>query len=74
MSVTSIHRQVEAARQGTLARVIARLPSGWAVLGPLFVFRFVYDLYAALPRETLVLSNNESPSRRRESRPAPRSS
>src|SRR5918993_3332649 len=30
---TAIHRQVEAARQGTLARAIARMPSGWAVLG-----------------------------------------
>ena len=33
MISTAIHRQVEAARQGTLARVIARLKSGWAVLG-----------------------------------------
>ncbi|MEO7156206.1 MAG: HIT domain-containing protein [Vicinamibacterales bacterium] len=30
---TAIHRQVEAARQGTLTRVIARMRSGWAVLG-----------------------------------------
>ena len=30
---TAIHRQVEAARQGALARVIARMQSGWAVLG-----------------------------------------
>ena len=30
---TAIHRQVEAARQGALARVIARMASGWAVLG-----------------------------------------
>ena len=30
---TAIHRQVEAARQGELARVIARMLSGWAVLG-----------------------------------------
>jgi diadenosine tetraphosphate (Ap4A) HIT family hydrolase len=30
---TAIHRQVDAARKGELARVIARLPSGWAVLG-----------------------------------------
>lgn len=30
---TAIHRQVHAARAGTLARVIARMPSGWAVLG-----------------------------------------
>ena len=30
---TAIHRQVEAARHGALARVIARMPSGWAVLG-----------------------------------------
>ena len=30
---TAIHRQVEAARQGTLERVIGRMQSGWAVLG-----------------------------------------
>jgi diadenosine tetraphosphate (Ap4A) HIT family hydrolase len=30
---TAIHRQVERARAGTLARVIARMRSGWAVLG-----------------------------------------
>jgi diadenosine tetraphosphate (Ap4A) HIT family hydrolase len=30
---TAIHRQVEAARRGELERVIARLLSGWAVLG-----------------------------------------
>lgn len=30
---TAIHRQVDSARAGTLARVIARLESGWAVLG-----------------------------------------
>jgi diadenosine tetraphosphate (Ap4A) HIT family hydrolase len=30
---TAIHRQVESARAGTLARVIMRMPSGWAVLG-----------------------------------------
>ncbi len=30
---TAIHRHVAAARAGTLARVIARMPSGWAVLG-----------------------------------------
>ena len=30
---TAIHRQVEAARQGALALVIARMQSGWAVLG-----------------------------------------
>jgi diadenosine tetraphosphate (Ap4A) HIT family hydrolase len=30
---TAIHRQVEAARKGELARVIARMLSGWAVLG-----------------------------------------
>lgn len=30
---TAIHRQVEAARRGELARVIVRMPSGWAVLG-----------------------------------------
>jgi len=32
-SLTAIHKQVEAARAGALHRVIARLPSGWAVLG-----------------------------------------
>ena len=31
--MTAIHRQVEAARNGELPRVIARMPSGWAVLG-----------------------------------------
>ena len=31
--MTAIHRQVEAARRGELARVIARMTSGWAVLG-----------------------------------------
>jgi hypothetical protein len=41
--------------------------SGWAVLGPLFVLRFVYDVSAALPRQTPA-SDNASPSRRRESR------
>lgn len=30
---TAIHRHVEDARAGRLARVIGRLPSGWAVLG-----------------------------------------
>jgi len=30
---TAIHRHVDAARAGTLARVVARMPSGWAVLG-----------------------------------------
>jgi len=30
---TAIHQQVEAARAGRLPRVIARMPSGWAVLG-----------------------------------------
>lgn len=30
---TAIDRQVEAARNGALARVIARMASGWAVLG-----------------------------------------
>jgi diadenosine tetraphosphate (Ap4A) HIT family hydrolase len=30
---TSIHKEVAAARQGELARVIARMTSGWAVLG-----------------------------------------
>jgi len=33
MSVTAIHRQVEAARRGELPRVIAKMRSGWAVLG-----------------------------------------
>jgi diadenosine tetraphosphate (Ap4A) HIT family hydrolase len=31
--MTAIHRQVEAARTGELARVIARMQSGWAVIG-----------------------------------------
>lgn len=31
--MTAIHRHVEAARKGDLARVVARMPSGWAVLG-----------------------------------------
>lgn len=30
---SAIHRFVDEARRGALARVIARLPSGWAVLG-----------------------------------------
>jgi diadenosine tetraphosphate (Ap4A) HIT family hydrolase len=30
---TDIHRQVAAARSGALARVVARMTSGWAVLG-----------------------------------------
>ena len=30
---TAIHRQVEAARRGELSRAIARMVSGWAVLG-----------------------------------------
>lgn len=30
---TAIHRQVETARAGKLARVVARMRSGWAVLG-----------------------------------------
>jgi diadenosine tetraphosphate (Ap4A) HIT family hydrolase len=30
---TAIHRQVEAAKNGTLIRAIARMRSGWAVLG-----------------------------------------
>ena len=30
---TAIHRQVEEARKGELPRVIARMKSGWAVLG-----------------------------------------
>ena len=30
---TAIHKQVETARAGKLARVISRMPSGWAVLG-----------------------------------------
>jgi diadenosine tetraphosphate (Ap4A) HIT family hydrolase len=33
MMPTAIHRQVEAAERGELSRVIARMPSGWAVLG-----------------------------------------
>ena len=31
--ITAIHKQVEAARNGELPRVIARMKSGWAVLG-----------------------------------------
>jgi diadenosine tetraphosphate (Ap4A) HIT family hydrolase len=31
--VTAIHRLVESARAGTLERAVARLPSGWVVLG-----------------------------------------
>jgi diadenosine tetraphosphate (Ap4A) HIT family hydrolase len=31
--VTAIHRQVEAARTGALPNVIAKMKSGWAVLG-----------------------------------------
>jgi diadenosine tetraphosphate (Ap4A) HIT family hydrolase len=30
---TAIHRQVEAARKGELTRLIARMKSGWAVMG-----------------------------------------
>lgn len=59
--------------------------SGWTVLGPLFALRFLYDLWSALPfgqpplsatgasERADKLSNNVSPSRRRESQPAPRS-
>jgi len=36
---TAIHRQVAAARAGTLPRVIARLASGWVVLGDPQVIR-----------------------------------
>jgi diadenosine tetraphosphate (Ap4A) HIT family hydrolase len=32
-ALTAIHKHVEAARAGELPRVIARMPSGWAVLG-----------------------------------------
>jgi diadenosine tetraphosphate (Ap4A) HIT family hydrolase len=31
--MTAIHRQVEAARRGALPRAIAKMASGWAVLG-----------------------------------------
>jgi len=31
--VTAIHRLVEQARRGALARVVARVPSGWVILG-----------------------------------------
>jgi len=48
--------------------------SGWAVLGPLFGLRFVYDLWAALPRETATPRNHVSSFHRRESRPPARSS
>jgi diadenosine tetraphosphate (Ap4A) HIT family hydrolase len=33
MMPTAIHRQVEAARRGELERLVARMLSGWAVLG-----------------------------------------
>ena len=33
MTTTVIHQQVDAARRGELARVVARMASGWAVLG-----------------------------------------
>lgn len=36
---TAIHRFVEDARRGALARVVTRLPSGWAVLGDPQVLR-----------------------------------
>lgn len=36
---TSIHRAVEAARQGTNATVVTKMPSGWAVLGEKQVLR-----------------------------------
>lgn len=31
--ITAIHEQVDAARRGELARVVAKMASGWAVLG-----------------------------------------
>lgn len=31
--MTAIHRLVEQARRGALARVVARVPSGWVILG-----------------------------------------
>ena len=40
--------------------------SGWTVLGPLFAFRFLYDLWGALPRKPPAPSNSASSSRRRE--------
>jgi diadenosine tetraphosphate (Ap4A) HIT family hydrolase len=39
MSVTAIHRRVEACRAGVDPTMIARLPSGWAVLGDPQVLR-----------------------------------
>lgn len=33
VSVTAIHRMVDAARAGTHPRLVARMPSGWAVMG-----------------------------------------
>ena len=54
--------------------------SGWAVLGPLFAFRFLSDLSSTLPFDQPTLNasdrptSNASPSRRRESRPPARSS
>ena len=46
--------------------------SGWTVLGPLFAFRFLYDLWSALPPAEPLSSDRASPSRRRESRPPAR--
>jgi hypothetical protein len=46
--------------------------SGWTVLGPLFAFRFLYDLWSALRQADRAPSDSASPSRRRESRPPAR--
>jgi len=45
--------------------------SGWVVLGPFFGFRFLFDLWSALPARP-ASSDSASPSRRRESRPLAR--
>ena len=47
--------------------------SGWTVLGPLFAFRFLYDVWSALQAAKPPLSDSANPSRRRESRPPARS-
>jgi hypothetical protein len=56
-----------------VARQAADLPaSGWTVLGPLFAFRFLYDVWSALQAAKPPLSDSANPSRRRESRPPAR--
>ena len=46
--------------------------SGWTVLGPLFAFRFLYDVWSALQAAKPPLSDSASPSRRREPPPPAR--